>query len=116
MARDQAYGRDPRQVLDVYQPTARTGAPVVIFVHGGAYTASQYENRSTITHIRDGARVPVFVVIAEYEQPGLDVLGGDLLSELCRRDGSCPRFLRLNGHNHMSEMLAFNTPEEHLGR
>ena len=35
--RDQPYGDDPRQILDVYQPTARNGAPVVIFVHGGAY-------------------------------------------------------------------------------
>jgi acetyl esterase/lipase len=238
---NQAYGADLRQVLDVYAPTARTGAPVVIFVHGGAYTASdkdigepygnvaiwfarqgmlginanyrlapfarwpagvedvrgmvawakanvaryggdpsriflvghsagathvsgyvfdktlqpaegtgiagavlisgryrlvynpadpfgrnmrayfgddpaQYENRSTITHIRDGARVPVFIVIAEYEQPGLDVLGGELLSALCQRDGACPRFVRLNGHNHMSEILAFNTQDEYLGR
>lgn len=24
--RDQAYGEDPREVLDVYRPTARTGA------------------------------------------------------------------------------------------
>jgi acetyl esterase len=35
--RDQAYGEDPRQILDVYRPTARSGAPVVIFVHSGAY-------------------------------------------------------------------------------
>jgi acetyl esterase/lipase len=241
VARDQAYGPDPRQVLDVYQPTVRTGAPVVIFVHGGAYTASdkdigepygnvatwfarqgvlginanyrlapaaqwpagvedvrgmvawakanaaryggdpnsiflighsagathvagyifdkglqpaegpgikgavlisgryrliynpsdpfaknmqayfgddpaQYKNRSAINHIAEGVRVPVFVVIAEYEQPGLDVFGGELFSALCQRDGACPRFARLNGHNHMSEMLAFNTPDEYLGR
>jgi hypothetical protein len=58
----------------------------------------------------------VFVVIAEYEQPGLDVFGGELFSALCQRDGACPRFARLNGHNHMSEMLAFNTPDEYLGR
>jgi len=37
VVRDQAYGEDPRQILDVYQPTVRSGAPVVIFVHGGAY-------------------------------------------------------------------------------
>jgi acetyl esterase/lipase len=35
--RDQAYGDDPRQILDVYRPTARSGAAVIIFVHGGAY-------------------------------------------------------------------------------
>src|ERR1700726_4117226 len=37
ITRDQSYGEDPRQILDVYRPTARTGAPIVIFVHGGAY-------------------------------------------------------------------------------
>jgi acetyl esterase len=240
IARDQAYGPDPRQILDVYQPTARSGAPVVIFVHGGAYVAgnkdvgehygnvatwfarqgmlginatyrlapaarwpagaedvrgmvtwaktnalryggdpnriflighsagathvsayifdkalqpaqgpgvagavlisgryrlvydpadpfgrnmqayfgedpSQYKSRSTINHIRDGVRIPVFLVITEYEQPGLDVFGAELLSALCERDGACPRFVRLNGHNHISEVLAFNTPDEYLG-
>jgi hypothetical protein len=39
----------------------------------------QYENRSPINHIRAGVRVPVFVVIAEYENPGIDVRGGELL-------------------------------------
>jgi hypothetical protein len=43
-------------------------------------------------------------------------LGAELLAALCARDGACPRFARLNGHNHMSEVLAFNTPDEYLGR
>jgi acetyl esterase len=240
--RDQAYGDDPRQILDVYRPTARSGAPVVIFVHGGAYVrgdkdangeaygnisiwfarqgmlginatyplapaakwpsgaknvggmvawakanatrfggdpnriilighsagathvagyvfdkslqppggpgiagavlisgryridydpadpngrnmqayfgddASQYVSRSPITHIRDGLPVPVFVVVTEYDNPGLDVRGAELFSALCERDGVCPRFVRLNRHNHLSEVLAFNTPDEYLGR
>jgi acetyl esterase len=241
VTKDQAYGADPRQVLDVYRPMGCSGVPVVIFIHGGAYVSSdkdigepygnvatwfaragmlginanyrlapaakwpagaedvrgmvawakanavhyggdpnriflighssgathvsgyvfdkalqppegpgvagavlisgryrlvynpadpygrsmqvyfgddpaQYPNRSSINHIRDGARVPVFVVISEYEQPGLDVFGGELLSALCERDGACPRFVRLMGHNHLSEVLAFNTPDEYLGR
>src|SRR5215469_15743686 len=37
ITRNEAYGEDPRQILDVYRPTARSGAPIVIFVHGGAY-------------------------------------------------------------------------------
>jgi acetyl esterase len=239
--RDQAYGEDPRQKLDVYQPTLRSGAPVVIFVHGGAYVGgdkgagevygniatwfarqgmlginanyrlapvakwpagakdvggvvtwakansarfggdpnriilighsagashvagyvfdkslqpsagpgivgavlisgryrieynpadpngrniqtyfgedpTQYAARSPIVHIRDGTRVPVFVVVAEYDNPGLDVGGAELLSALCERDAACPRFARLNRHNHLSEVLAFNTPDEYLGR
>lgn len=239
---DQRYGPDPKQVLDVYRPTPRRGAPILIYVHGGAYVTgdknafgevyanigwwfarqgivalnatyrlapgspwpgavqdvramvawarenaarlgadpdriflmghsagathaasyifdkalqpaeepgvagavlisgryrleydpadpnarnmqayfgddpAQYPNRSPITHIRDGARVPVFLVVAEYDNPGLDVRGAELLAALCERDGACPRFLRLVGHNHLSEVAAFNTPDEQLGR
>jgi acetyl esterase/lipase len=32
-----AYGEDAKQILDVYQPIWRTSAPIVIFIHGGAY-------------------------------------------------------------------------------
>lgn len=239
---DQHYGTDPKQVLDVYQPTPRQGAPILIYIHGGAYVVgdknaygeiyanigwwfarqgivtlnatyrlapgaqwpgavqdvramvvwarenalrlgadpnriylmghsagathvasyifdkalqpaegpsvagavlvsgryrleydpadpnarnmqayfgddpAQYSNRSPITHIRDGAKVSVFLVIAEYDNPALDVRGAELLTALCERDGACPRFLRLAGHNHLSEVAAFNTPDEQLGR
>ena len=35
--RDVTYGADPRHVLDIYRPAAARGAPVVAFVHGGAF-------------------------------------------------------------------------------
>jgi acetyl esterase len=35
--RDLPYGTHPRQVLDVYRPHGAHGAPVVMFVHGGAF-------------------------------------------------------------------------------
>src|SRR5215470_14690078 len=37
IAKNLAYGEDARQILDVYQPIWRGDAPVVIFIHGGAY-------------------------------------------------------------------------------
>ena len=37
VTRDVSYGPHPNQELDVYQPENRTGAPIVVFVHGGAY-------------------------------------------------------------------------------
>src|SRR5262249_57547436 len=77
---------------------------------------SAYSSRSPFTHIRDGARVPVFTVVIEYDNPGLDVVGAELLAALCARDGSCPRFRRLEKHNHLSEVFAFNTADEQLGR
>jgi acetyl esterase/lipase len=78
--------------------------------------ASLYPDRSAITHIRDAMRIPVFTVIAEYELSGLDIVGAELLSGLCARDAACPRFTRLQKHNHGSEVFAFNTPDEQLGR
>ena len=77
---------------------------------------SVYGDRSAITHIKDAARIPVFTVIAEYELAGLDIMGAELLAGLCARDTACPRFTRLAKHNHGSEVFAFNTPDELLGR
>jgi acetyl esterase/lipase len=237
-----AYGEDPKQILDVYQPAGRTGAPVMIYVHGGAYVrgdkdfygeiygnistwfarqgvlginatyrlapaakwpagaddvrgmvkwtrehaarfggdgsriylmghsagathvasyifdkslqpdsgpgvrgailisgryrlefdpadpngrnmqayfgdvSAAYPARSPLTHIGAGERVPVFVVVTEYDNPGLDLVGAELLAALCARDGACPRFTRLEHHNHLSEVAAFNTADEQLGR
>jgi acetyl esterase/lipase len=37
VSKNLAYGEDPKQILDVYQPQGVREAPVVIFIHGGAY-------------------------------------------------------------------------------
>lgn len=37
LTRGIAYGAHPRQVLDVYQAAGSRGAPMVLFVHGGAF-------------------------------------------------------------------------------
>jgi len=43
---DEAFGADPRQTLDVYQPQGANNLPVVVFVHGGALTSgNKNENR-----------------------------------------------------------------------
>lgn len=44
--RDIAYGTHPRQVLDVFKPAGAKGAPVVLFVHGGAFVDGE-KDRST---------------------------------------------------------------------
>ncbi len=78
--------------------------------------ADQYPQRSSINHIQGAESIPTFVVIAEYDNPDLDVLGGELFAALCQRDGACPRFTRLAGHNHLSTVYQFNTVDEALGR
>lgn len=78
--------------------------------------SSLYPQRSPINHIQDAERIPTFLVIAEYDNPDLDVVGAEFFSALCVRDGSCPRFTRMLGHNHLSMVYHFNTPDEALGR
>src|SRR6185295_19156390 len=37
ITRDVAFGPDERHRIDVFQPDGRTGVPVVVYLHGGAY-------------------------------------------------------------------------------
>lgn len=77
--------------------------------------AALYAARSPLSHIGN-ATLPVFIVIAEHENPTLDLRGAELFAALCQRRGACPPFLRLARHNHMSAIAAFNTPDEQLGK
>lgn len=46
---DEAYGADPRQTLDVYQPQGANNLPVVVFVHGGALTSGNKNENKEIS-------------------------------------------------------------------
>jgi acetyl esterase/lipase len=75
-----------------------------------------YDSRSVVTHVPD-SDVRALLVIAEYDQRNLVETTGELFTALCRRDeGRCPRFLQLRHHNHLSEVIHFNTGDELLGR
>ena len=75
---------------------------------------SLYPARSPVNF---GAKsdLPTFIVIAEYDNPFLDTYGAELFDNMCRAKGKCPRFLRLVGHNHISMVASFNSPDEALG-
>jgi len=46
---DQAYGPHPRQVLDVYRPTATHGlCPVLVFLHGGGFIRGDKAHKANI--------------------------------------------------------------------
>jgi acetyl esterase/lipase len=77
---------------------------------------AQYALRSPLNYVKDAPAIPTFIVICEYENPGLDIQGALLFAALCERDGACPRFMRLEHHNHSSEVYQFNTADEALGR
>lgn len=60
ITRDVAYGADPRQALDVYVPEGGAdGLPVLLFVHGGAFTGGDkhgafYPDNITLWAAREG--------------------------------------------------------------
>lgn len=76
---------------------------------------SAYPKQSPINYVKEAPRIPVFVVVAEYDNPDLDTQGAMLLSAFCQRDRACPRFLRMEKHNHLSMTFQFNTRDELLG-
>lgn len=77
---------------------------------------SRYEDMSPITHIKTAPNIPLFVVVAEYDNPDLDTQGALLLAEFCKRDRACPKFTRMEHHNHLSMVYQFNTKDELMGR
>jgi acetyl esterase len=78
--------------------------------------AAQYPARSPLSHVKAAAAIPTFIVISEYDNPDLDTQGALLLSALCERDRACPRFTRMEKHNHLSMVYQFNTADEAMGR
>jgi acetyl esterase/lipase len=48
VARDLAYGAHPRQVMDLFTPAGASGAPVVIYVHGGAFVRGNKSDNDQI--------------------------------------------------------------------
>lgn len=77
---------------------------------------AQYAARSPISHIASAVAIPTFLIIAEYDSPELDVQGALLFVALCERDRACPRFTRMERHNHLSMVYQFNTADDALGR
>jgi len=41
VTKDIAYGAHPRQKLDIYQPSGKRNLPIMVFFHGGGYTAGE---------------------------------------------------------------------------
>jgi acetyl esterase len=76
---------------------------------------SLYADRSPVNY---GAQspLPTFIVVAEFDNPFLDVYGAELFAKMCAARSKCPRFLRLAGHNHQSTTASINTADDMLGQ
>jgi len=75
---------------------------------------SKYEAQSPVTYAA-ASPLPVFLAIAEYENPLLDIYGAETLHRIGLARGRVPRFLRLPRHNHISIIAHVNTAEDTLG-
>ncbi|MDX3907305.1 MAG: alpha/beta hydrolase [Pigmentiphaga sp.] len=76
---------------------------------------SAYERLSPINMVTADA-IPLFVAIAEYENPLLDQYGAEFFFRLRACGHRANQFIMVPRHNHMSIMAHFNTEEEFLGR
>jgi acetyl esterase/lipase len=75
---------------------------------------SLYEARSPMAH---AARVdiPLFVAVAEFENPHLDEYGREFVERVRIATGRAPRFRQLDEHNHTSIVAHFDSGEDSLG-
>lgn len=76
---------------------------------------SLYESRSAVTYA-ERVDVPLFVAIAEYENPYLDAYAAEFLHRVGMARKRVPRFVQLRGHNHTSIVAHFDSGEDNLGR
>ena len=76
---------------------------------------SLYEQRSAVTYA-ERVDVPLFVAIAEHENPYLDAYAAEFLHRVGMARKRIPRFVQLRGHNHTSIVAHFDSGEDSLGR
>ena len=74
-----------------------------------------YETRSVVTHA-DNFDLPMFLAVAEFENPYLDLYMAEFAARVGSRQRRLPRFLQLSGQNHTSMVAHFDAGEELLDR
>ncbi len=76
---------------------------------------SKYEARSCVTHAAN-CDMPVFIGIAEHENPLLDIYGLEFAHRVAQHRKRAPRVVRLMHHNHISSIAHVGTEEDVLGQ
>lgn len=113
-----AYGRDPRQRLDVYSPRQGTNRPVVVFWYGGSWVKgkkSQYRFVGTTLAERGIVTViPDYRLYPQVHFPAFDEDGARAVAwveQHVQEFGGDPHHIVLMGHSaggHTAAFLAFN--------
>ena len=133
------YGGDPKRivvighsagaalvssyVLDRSIETARDGAVGAVLISGGyvphprddTYYGTDLDRNVPMAHVSEG-KLPLLIAMTEYDPPMLASDSHLLATALCKRDGMCPPFFWLSGHNHLSEVASLDTRDDRLGR
>ncbi len=138
------YGGDPKRIvvvghsagaaiiasyaLDRSIETTREGVvgAVIISVPAGhtdarrptdnVYYGTTAAKDEPMAHVEDGGKMPLLITMTEFDPPALAADSHEVAAALCLRDGICPPFLWLSGHNHISEIATLDTKDDRLGR
>lgn len=106
VARDVAFGSDPRQMLDVYAPANAKGAPVVVFFYGGSWNSGRRQDyefaaralaaRGFVTVVPDYRLVPQ-VRYPAFVQDGASAVAWTVAN--IARYGGDPAHIGVSGHS-----------------
>jgi len=77
--------------------------------------ASKYPARAPETYLKD-SKIPFMIVAAEFDPIVLAAESYDMAAAVCRRDGKCPVFVYMKGHNHISETMSVGSRDDTLAR
>ena len=61
------------------------------------------------------SKLPMMLATAEYDPVFLAPEAYDFAGRICVRDGKCPAFFYVKGHNHISEIGSVGSPDDQLG-
>jgi acetyl esterase len=75
--------------------------------------STAYPHQSIVRRLA-ARKLAVMLVYAELDPPWMQIEAGEFFTALCERTKSCPALVWLAGHDHMSEVAAFNTPDDSL--
>lgn len=116
--RDVSYGDQPRNVLDVYLPIKPTGAPVVIYFHGGGWNSGDKSDYKFVgAALAEQGYVAVLPNYRLYPQVKFPVFMQDAAQAVAwvqahlHEWGADPQRVYLMGHSagaHIASLLALN--------
>lgn len=76
--------------------------------------ASMYRRMSVLNHIKKDP-MPILIMTAEYDPPVFDEAALKLINALWKKNKNLPFFKKIIHHNHVSEVMQFNTNDSLVG-